>query len=471
VGFAAALFIATVVGCALSSRVGAETLADTLLAAYETNPRLEAARATLRATDEEVPRAISGYRPSITSSADTGFQKTVTTPSGGAPQSAVDQMPRGYTVGLVQPLFRGFRTLNAVNAAEATVRAGREILRTTEQAVLLDAVTAYGDVVRDGALVRMREGYLALLTRDATETQDRFRIGELAMTDVAQTQARRAGAVAALDRARADLRTSRATFERLVGHPPHNLSPAQATNLVPKSLHEGLAIALRENPNVVGALYNEQAARFAVEQIKGELLPTVQLEANYTKRFDTTTPFNGMNVNALETSAVTGRVTVPFYSGGEVEARVRQAKHNHVQRIQQIEQARTEVQAQVVAAWSQLLAAKAAVHSDQVAVAANHVAVTGVRTEEHVGQRKLLDVLNAEQELLAAAVNLVTDQRNLMVASYTVLSVIGRLNAQEVTTAPLVYDPEEHYQDVRGKWFDITITFTGGRREVLQASR
>ena len=165
---------------------------------------------------------------------------------------------------------------------------------------------------------------------------------------------------------------------------------------------------------------------------------------------------------------MTGRVSVPFYTGGEVEARVRQAKHTHVQRLQEIEQARTEVQAQVVTAWSQLQAAQAAVVSDQASVDANRIALAGVREEERVGQRTLLDVLNAEQELLNSEVTLATDRRNLVVASYTVLSTIGRLNAQELGVANLVYDPEQHYSQVRNKWFDISITHGDGRTETMQ---
>jgi len=224
-------------------------------------------------------------------------------------------------------------------------------------------------------------------------------------------------------------------------------------------------IGARESPSVVAALYREQAARFNIDLIRGELLPTAQLEANYTKRFDPSS-----STDETETTLLTGRVTVPFYTGGEVQARVRQAKHTHIQRLQEIEQARTEVQAQVVTAWSQLEAARAAVESDNTAVEANRIALTGVREEERVGQRTLLDVLNAEQELLNAEVNLATDRRNLIVASYTVLSSVGRLNAQELGVASLVYDPEQHYNEVRRKWFDISITHGDGRHEVLEAT-
>ncbi|HZT49086.1 MAG TPA: TolC family protein, partial [Hyphomicrobiaceae bacterium] len=233
---------------------------------------------------------------------------------------------------------------------------------------------------------------------------------------------------------------------------------------VAKTLEGNIEIALRESPSVVAALYREQAARHTIDIVRGELLPTAQLESNYSKRFDTE------GLDAIETATVTGRVTVPFYTGGEVQARVRQAKHTHVQRLQEIEQARTEVQAQVVTAWAQLQAAQAAVESDVTAVEANRIALAGVREEERVGQRTLLDVLNAEQELLNAEVNLATDRRNVVVSSYTLLSTIGRLNVQELAAAELVYDAEAHYNDVRGKWFDISITHRDGRREVLDAT-
>ena len=195
---------------------------------------------------------------------------------------------------------------------------------------------------------------------------------------------------------------------------------------MPQSVQESIETGGRENPNVIAALYREQAARHAVDRIRGERLPQVQLEANYGRRFDPSEA-----TDSVETTTVTGRLTVPFYSGGEVEARVRQAKHTHVSRLQEIEQARTEVQATVVAAWSQLVASRAQLESDQASVDANRIALTGVREEERVGQRTLLDVLNAEQELLSSEVNLVTTRRNL-VWRPTVLSTVGRLNAQEL---------------------------------------
>ncbi|MFZ1104594.1 MAG: TolC family outer membrane protein [Hyphomicrobiaceae bacterium] len=457
----AGLMLAGLLVAAGAGGASAESLKQALGAAYKFNPRLDAARAIQRATDEEVPRALSGYRPKVSGSADTTYEIESIKPSVGS-RETTEGNPRGYAVGLTQPLFRGFRTKNAVSLAEATVRAGWEALRSTEASVMLEAVTAYLDVVRDQAIVTLRDRNVKVLTQDLEATQARFQAGEVTRTDVEQAKARRAGSVAALDLARANLKTSRATFERVVGHPPSRLVEPKATFLAPKTLAESTDIALKESPEVVAALYREQVARFNIDLIRGELLPTVQLEANYAKRFDPSP-----QIKDAEDTTVTGRLTVPFYTGGEVEARVRQAKQTHIQRLQEIEQARSEVQAQVVTAWSQLQAAKAAVESDLVAVAANDVALKGVREEEKVGQRTLLDVLNAEQELLNAQVTLVTDRRNVVVASYVLVSSIGRLNAQELGVSSLIYDPEQHYQEVRDKWFDLSITHADGTHETM----
>ncbi len=439
----------------------AESLRQALTAAYKFNPRLDAERSNLRATDEEVPRALSGYRPQIFGSADVGYQRTET--RGGVDGRSVSETnPRGYGVDLSQPLFRGFRTLNTVREAEAVVRAARANLRIIEQSVLLEAVIAYADVVRDQAVVRLRENNVNVLTRELRATQDRFSVGEVTRTDVAQAEARRAGAVSALDLARANLRTSRAAYERVIGHPPSNLmEPNVPENLLPRSQQEAMATASQENPNIVAALYREQAARHVVDRIWGELLPEVRVDASYDRRF------GQGNVDESETTAVTGRLTVPIYQGGEVSARVRQAKHTHVTRLQEVEQFRTEALADVVASWARLEASRAQLTSDIAQVEASRVALAGVREEERVGQRTLLDVLNAELELLNAEVNLVTTRRDLVVSAYTLLSSVGRLHAEHLGLGAAVYDPEAHYHEIRRKWWGISITHADGRRESL----
>ena len=456
----AVLALAAAAAGAGADRAGADTLNQALSATYKYSPRLDAERARLRATDEEVARAMSGYRPNITGSADIGYSTTQTKPS--SPNNG-GTTPRGYQVQLVQPLFRGFQTINAVNEAEAAVRAGRETLRDVERQVLIDAVTSYMDVVRDQAIVRLQENNVNVLSRELKATQDRFAVGEVTRTDVSQAIARRAGSVSQLDLAKANLKTSRGSFERVTGNPPSNLvEPSVPERLLPKSLEDAVSTALRENALLVAALYREQGARYTVDRIRGELLPSVQVEASWQERFD-----QSRALDESETATVTGRMTVPIYEGGEVYARVRQAKHTHVSRLQEIEQVKTEVRQQVIASWSQLQAARAQLVSDQTQVNANRTALAGVREEERVGQRTLLDVLNAEQELLNAEVTLATTRRNLIVAAYSVLAAIGRLDSLTLGTAAQVYDPEEHYVEVRRKWWGVSITHEDGRRERL----
>ncbi len=450
--------IGLIIAVGMTTGAAAESLKQALTGAYKTNPRLDAERARLRAVDEEVPRAMAGYRPFINGTGDVGVQHQDTRPPS---SNNGTTHPKGFAFNATQPLFSGFRTVNSVSVAEAQVRAGRESLRTQEQSVLLEAVTAYMDVVRDQSLVRLRENNVEVLSKELKATQDRFKVGEVTRTDVAQAESRRATSVSSLDLARANLKNSRATYERVIGRPPSNLiNPRVPEQLLPKSVNDATSTATQQHPIVVSALYREQAARLTVDLIWGELLPTMTLEANYTKRFEPS-----RSTDEAETSSLVGRLIVPMYEGGEVHARVRQAKHTHVSRLQEIEQSRTEVVAAAITAWSNLIAIRARLTSDQVAVQASQVALNGVREEEKVGQRTLLDVLNAEQELLNAQVTLVQDERDLIVGAYTLLSAVGRLDAMTLTLNSEVYDPEEHYFEVRRKWWGLSITHADGHHE------
>lgn len=442
----------------------AETLLDALAAAYHYNPRLDAQRARLRAADEGIAQANSGYRPRVDFNAEVGHEHSFTRSAPSLLSSGRNfssSSPKAYSVQLVQPLFRGFQTTNAVNEAESLVRAERETLRATEQQVLQDAVESYSNVVRDQAIVRLRENNLDFLSQELKATQDRFAVGEVTRTDVAQAQARRALAVSDLDLARAQLKSSRALFEQVIGHPPERLSEnGWKTGLLPRSLDDAISIATRENPAVVEALYREQAARFAIDKIRGELLPTATLEAQHSERFDSSdTDFE------QETTSIVGRVNVPIYTGGEVEARVRAAKHSQIAQIQEIEQNRAQAQSTAVQAWSQLQGFNAQLESDRAQIEFNRTALNGVREEEKVGQRTLLDVLNARQELLQSEVQLEITKRNVVVATYTVIAAIGRLSVGELGAVATVYDPVVHTDEVRRKWFGIDITHDDGSSE------
>ncbi len=436
-----------------------ENLLDALAAAYRYNPQLDAERARLRATDEGVAQAMSNYRPQIDLRADAGHQNVQTRPDRNGASGETN--PRGYSIELVQPLFRGFRSTNAVNEAEAAVRAGRETLRRTEQEVLQDAVEAYADVVRDQAIVRLRESSLQFLNQELQATRDRFAVGEVTRTDVAQAEARRAQALSQLDLARANLKASRARYEQVVGNAPQKLSePSLSSKVLPRSLAEAIGISSRENPVVVAALYNEQAARFRVDLIRGELLPEAQLEASWSERFDQNT-----QIDESETGVVRGVVRVPIYETGEVYARVRAAKHTHISRIQEIEQNRALAQAQVAQAWAQLQGAKAQMISDKAQIEANQTALNGVREEEKVGQRQLLDILNAQLELIQSQEQLEGTKRSIVVFTYQVIGAVGRLNVAELGAVGTVYDPEPHANEVRRKWIGTDITHDDARRE------
>src|SRR5690242_1946386 len=350
----AALVCAFLVFAACCRPANAETLEQALTDAYLINPVLNSERARLRATDEQVALAKSGLRPLITGQADTAFQnQNIDTSgtggrrqSGGSAANAANATafssagissgvthPRGYSVQLTQPLFEGFQNLNAIRQAKSTVQAARESLRIVEQTVLLDAATAYVNVVRDTAIVRLRENDVKVLTEQLKATKDRFDVGEVTRTDVAQAEARRSEALSTLAAAQANLKTSNAAYEQIIGHPPGNLeTPPSILYLLPTTLNDAMTLGDGENPIILAAVYQEEASLYAVQQIMGELLPEVTFQAMYDKHFDTS-----QTIKSIETTTVTGRVNMPFYQGGSVSSRVRQSKETNNQLKKEVE--------------------------------------------------------------------------------------------------------------------------------------
>jgi outer membrane protein len=465
----AALVIAFLVVSVFGRPACAETLEEALADAYLINPVLNAERARLRATDEQVAVAKSGYRPFISASGDTAFQHTDNDVStgGGVLGNAIGSSvfpkgtshPRGWSVQLTQPLFEGFQNLNAVRQAKATVQAAREALRAVEQTVLLDAATAYVNVVRDQAIVRLRENDVTVLTEQLKATKDRFDVGEVTRTDVAQAEARRSEALATLAAAQANLKTSRAAYEQIIGHPPGNLvTPGSIRHLLPGTINDAMTLGDGENPIILAAVYDEEASLYAVQQIMGELLPQVTLEANYQERFGflgTPDVPGDAELEKEATTTVLGRVNVPLYQGGGVSARVRQAKETNNQLKKQVEDARLRVHADVIANWGILQSSGPAIEAAQAAVEANKIALTGVREEEKVGQRTTLDVLDATRELLNSQIGLVTALRDRIVSEYSVYAAIGRMDAQSLGLPVPYYDPIEHSDIVKNKWFGL----------------
>lgn len=438
----------------------AETLEQALADAYILNPVLNAERARLRAIDEQVAIAKSGLRPSIAGTADTNYVNQNSNVRGsslfgfggasGLSSNGVNH-PHGYAVQLSQPLFEGFQNLNSVRQAKSEVQAQRENLRGVEQFVLLDAATSYVNVVRDQAVVRLRENDVRVLSEQLKATKDRFEVGEVTRTDVAQAEARRSEALATLSVAQANLKTSRAAYAQVIGHPPGRLqAPPSIRHLLPSSLDEAMTLGDGENPAILTAVYNEEASLFAVERIMGEMLPQLSLEAQYEKRFD-----QSSTIADIETTSVTGRVNVPLYQGGGISARVRQAKETNNQLKREVEDARLRIHADVIANWGILQSSGPSIRSAELAVSANKIALTGVREEEKVGQRTTLDVLDAQRELLNSQIGLVSALRDRVVAEYSLYSAIGRMDAQTLGLSVPYYDPLEHYDIVKDKWFGL----------------
>lgn len=453
-GRAAAL--AAVLGAAVlwaggTAPARAETLREALAVTYVDNPELDAARAELRAIDENVPQALSGYRPHIAASAEISRNHIETTTLVPPTLTRGSYSPRSFAITVAQPVFRGFRTLNSTRQADALVYAGREALLNTEQNVLIGAVEAYVDVLRDRSIVELRRNNLKVLREQLRATQDRFSVGEVTRTDVAQAEARLSLAVSMLNAAQAALNSSAAIYKRVIGHEPARLTqPGSVAAHLPRSLDEALLIADAGHPAIRAATYSEQAAAYGVDVTTGELLPTVTVEGTYSKSYETS-----LNTGKTEFGSITGRLNVPIYQAGSVSSRVRQARQVRSQRLLELDLARRQVRAAVVSAWGQYDAAKAQIASAQAQIEANEVALRGVREEADVGQRTVLDVLDAEQALLDSRVSLVTSRRDLVLAAYALLSAVGRLGAERLNLAVVVYDPVVHYLRVRNKWFGL----------------
>lgn len=445
--------LAIVVAVAAAPSAHAQTLMQALAEAYNNNPTLNSARAQLRVTDEGVPIAKATGRPTVSGLFDTGRVWTwSTSPGPGLPRTHSAYSPTTIALQIQQPIFRGFRTKNAIKQAKAAVRAQREALKNTEQEILLNAVTAFMDVIRDGAVVSLRRSDLEFLEQQVSAARDRFDVGEGTRTDVSQAQARVAAAQSELNLASANLNTSRAVFQQVVGVKPRRLvAKTHVFGKLPTSQDKALLIGREQHPAIRASTHNVDAAVYNVSVIEGELLPTVTLEGDVRRQWEP----SGTGPGRVDSASVFARVRIPLYQGGGVSARVRQAKEElGVARIQ-LDVSRDQVQANVIASWGQLQAARASIIAGRAQVAANQLALDGVIEEQKVGQRTTLDVLDTQRELINARVTLVTAERNRVVAAYALMSSIGWLTAERLGLQVSLHIPEEHYEKVRDKWFGL----------------
>jgi outer membrane protein len=396
-----------------------------------------------------VPQARAGWLPTVTLTASYGYTSTrAVSPftQFGLISPKTQVHPTQGDLTLVQPIFTSGRAYYGVRQAKAAVRAGRADLKVSEQTVLLNAVSAFMNVIRDQSIVELNTNNVDVLKRQLQATNDRFHVGELTRTDVAQAEARLAAASASLTSAQAQLTASRSNYQTLIGQAPGSLTPPTSLPPVPAEEIDALAIGLQENPSLVGARERETASRFAIAVAKGALGPTIELQAQLAHGEDMQ-----IRSDQSDSKSLIAQIRIPLYQGGAEWSRVREAKQVNSESLAAIASTERQVVEAVANAWEGLRSAKAETDSNKEQTRANRVAFEGVQQEAKVGSRTTLDVLNAEQELLNAQVALVGAQRNEVVAAYQLISAIGRLSAEQLALPVQVYDPTAYYRKVNFK--------------------
>jgi outer membrane protein len=450
----ASLGSAFILAAAMGS-ASAQSLEQSLVATYGSNATLNAQRAATRAADENVPRALSGYRPTITGAAGAAKNSAGLINEGqlGLPNETVRDKLNQSSVSLTinQNIYNGFRTGNNTRAAEAQVRQSREILRQTEQQVLLDGVTAHMNVLRDEALLQLQQENLKALGAQYKAAKDRFTVGEVTRTDTALAEAAEAGGRSSLIQAQSSLESSRAVYRQVIGIPPAKLSPGRPVDpLLPKSFEVAITEGTDRHPAVVAAQYAVDFATLQVKVAEGALLPSVDAQGTLSRSNEPQ-----IGIARQTTSSVGIAATAPIYQGGGEYAAVRQAKELMGQTRIQMDVTREQVRALIVQFWSQLSAAKASIQAAQTQVNAQQIALNGIVEEYKVGQRTITDVLNAQAQLVQAKSNLVNSQRDRVVASYAVLGAIGHLDVLTLNLNVIAYDPAVHYEQVRDSWVGL----------------
>ena len=433
----------------------AETIGGALVKAYLTNPDINSQRAAVRQTDEGVPEANAGYLPKVSVVGNmavahvTGNQII---PGEPAINYSTGAFPRGYGVQGTETVFDGYQTINRIRTAETQVMGAREQLRNTEQNTLLSGVTAYMNVLEDTAILDLDNNNVQVLQEQLRETRDRFTVGEVTRTDVAQAEASLASAQAIALSAVATLQAAVATYRQVIGDQPGSLAPVKPiVRPLPRTLPEAITISQVEHPAITAQLDGVDAAQLQIKIAEGALYPQVSVSASASNNYDVNiTP--GMKAFQAE---IMGQITIPIYQGGAEYASIRQSKEGLTVQELRADSTRDQIRQNVVAAWGLNEASVGVVRAARAAVSANEVALTGVREEAKVGQRTTLDVLNAQQALLQARTTLVQAEHDQVVNSYSLLSAVGRLNIPTLGLAVAEYDPRVHFDQVKSKWIGL----------------
>jgi outer membrane protein len=453
---------ATIAATANVRTASAESLEAALAYAYQNNPQLEAQRAQLRAADEGVPQALAGYRPKASLTTGVGYQRlntltreisSTTTP--GSPATYFKQTghntAQNYGVTITQNIFNGYQTTNKVRQSESLVLAARETLRTTEQSVLLSAVTAYINLLRDTAILDLQRRNKEVLEEQLRQTRLRMQSGNVTATDVSQAEARLNVARTQVFGAEANYAGSRALYREVIGLDAGKLVPASTIDrFAPAKIADAIARAIANHPTVAVARYNVDAAILQTKISEGALYPTVNVVGTAQKTYEAS-----LNQHEAFSATIGGQMTVPLYQGGSEYSLIRQAKETQGQKQIEFSLARDRARTAVIQAWAQVEAAKKSLGSSRAQVKAAEAALNGVREEARLGQRTTLDVLNAQQELVNARIAVVSAERDRVVNSYILLAATGGLTPQTVGLKVHVYDAQTHYKSVRDAWTGI----------------
>ena len=423
------------------------SLEEALLAAYDNNPTLLAQRASLRVTNEGVSQAVSGWRPTVTGTGSLGALSSETDSNGTTTDS--DRSFYSAALSVTQNLYAGGGTESGIAAAEADVLSARASLAATEQTVLFDAATAYLDVLRDIAVLELNQQNEKRLQKQLEATQDRFDVGEVTRTDVAQAESRLSRARADTISAAGSLETSKANYEQIVGEPIDGRVATPVLNLgLPLSREEAITLSSEKNPTIVAARHNYDSAVLDVDSVESSMYPSLDLvgAANYNSET------SSEDVD-YEDASIRLNLTVPIYQQGLVSSQVRQAKETASVARVQIEAERRNVVELATSSWENLKTTRAQIEAQQDEVRATTIAFEGVEQEAIVGSRTVLDVLDAEQELLDAKVSLVRTQRDENVAQFALLAAVGGLTMAELGLGAAIYDETAHYNEIRDEWW------------------
>jgi outer membrane protein len=425
-----------------------ETLTQALSQAYQLNPQLLAQRAHLRATDEGVPQALSGWRPQVTFTGTTGRAEVTGSPTISGTNETKEYIdPSTLDLNVTQPIYTGGRVPALIAEAEHNVIADRARTAATEEQILFNVAQAYLDVVQAQATVELNINNENVLRKQLEATNDEFHVGQVTRTDVAQAESRLSLATANRVQAEGNLQTSRANYQRAVGHLPGRLIAPTEHPQLPGTLDEALTLASQNNPNVILADFSSKAGEDAVRATRAQLAPTISVIGDLNRTQDTARL--GQTTNE---ATIIARLTMPIYEGGNIYSQTRQAKETVTQLRDQLLDARQAAIQQATRDWQTIVAQRANIVALNATIKAAAIALDGVREEARVGSRTILDVLNAEQELFTDRVSLVQGQHDLAVAEFDLTQQIGRLTAQDLKLPVSIYDPEQHYKDVRNKW-------------------